>query len=273
MSLCKKKRVSRKIGTEIKIHIDEKQHLLYLRIGSNQNSCYSYETVCEFYNSLQLLQEWIQEEKIRYIILKSRYKLNNDAGSDVKFLLKCINDNDKMLLMDYAYKCAKIAYHLSISFNTNAIVISVLNGNAFGGTFEYALATQYVIAEEHIKFGFPESDIGIVPVLGAYNFLTPKVGFAKAKEIINSNKKWNASQMMDLNIITHVSKKGKGMETTLELIKEGEITAKDCLQKAFCNPSSEDLLKSIDLWMNDLLTTNPTRFESRDTMLENEVTV
>src|SRR6185503_1307155 len=42
-------------------------------------------------------------------------------------------------------------------------VIAVLSGHALGGGLELAAAADFRVAERHIKLGFPENSIGVVP--------------------------------------------------------------------------------------------------------------
>ena len=48
-------------------------------------------------------------------------------------------------------------------------VIAVLNGVAFGGGLELALACDLRIAATHVKLGLTETSLGIIPGAGEHN--------------------------------------------------------------------------------------------------------
>ena len=59
--------------------------------------------------------------------------------------------------------------------------------------------------------------------MGAYSFLTKKVGFKQASAIINSNKTYSAQEIFDLGIINKVCEDGHGLAAVSNMIKNGEI--------------------------------------------------
>jgi DSF synthase len=128
----------------------------------------------------------------------------------------------------------------------------VVQGNAFGGGFESALSGNYLLAEESAKFSFPEVIFGTFPGMGAYNFLTNRVGYKKADEIIHSNKIYTAQEMNDLNIVDKVSEKGQGLVDMAELIKTGELErySKDPFHSICNKVSRKQLLDVVDIWLD-----------------------
>ncbi len=71
-------------------------------------------------------------------------------------------------------------------------VIAAVNGFAFGGGFELALACDFRIASETVQFALPETGLGILPGAGGTQRLTRLVGIGMAKDycaIIGLNQK------------------------------------------------------------------------------------
>jgi DSF synthase len=132
----------------------------------------------------------------------------------------------------------------------------VVQGNAFGGGFESALSGNFIIAEQSAKFSFPEIIFGTFPGMGAYSFLTKKVGFNKANEIINSNKTYSATEIQQLGIINEVCDDGFGIARMETMIKSGE------LEKYVSNPfpnicnrvSKQELIDVVNVWIDKAFT-------------------
>jgi enoyl-CoA hydratase/carnithine racemase len=72
-------------------------------------------------------------------------------------------------------------------------VIAVLNGVAFGGGFELALAADLRIAAEHTQLALPETGIGTVPGWGGTQRLPALIGAARAKEMIFTGRRVDAA--------------------------------------------------------------------------------
>ena len=63
-------------------------------------------------------------------------------------------------------------------------VIAVLNGLAFGGGLELALAADLRLADDQVEFGMPEVSLGTLPGWGGTSRLPSLVGPGRAKQLI-----------------------------------------------------------------------------------------
>src|SRR5690625_3667059 len=68
-------------------------------------------------------------------------------------------------------------------------VIAALNGVAFGGGLELALACDLRIAADHIKLGLTETSLGIIPGAGGTQRLPRLIGLGQAKRLIYTDRK------------------------------------------------------------------------------------
>nr|WP_315153501.1 crotonase/enoyl-CoA hydratase family protein [uncultured Flavobacterium sp.] len=244
---------SMNIKKNVNIEIDYQNKILWLEIGSYDELYYSYETICNFHDSLENIKNVIETEKLTHVFFKSPNKKVWSMGGDLEMFLNCINNNDVNQLKDYAYKCVKSVHEINNGFRTNAIVVAVVEGNAFGGGFECALSTHYIIAEEHVKFSFPESLFGTFPGMGAYSFLTRKVGFFKAEEMINSSQKWDTSEMYNLSLINHIAKTQNGIKEALELKSKNAFIRKNQFETVCSNLKVDELLEIVDIWIHQVM--------------------
>jgi crotonobetainyl-CoA hydratase len=73
-------------------------------------------------------------------------------------------------------------------------VIAAVNGLAFGGGFELALAADLVVAAEHAEFALPEATLGIVPDAGGLLRLPARVPRAIAVELLLTGRRLTAAE-------------------------------------------------------------------------------
>jgi DSF synthase len=241
------------IKENINISIHPKYSILFLEVGNNDELHYSYKTICNFYDALPIISENIIKEGIKYVVLKSPNQKVWNMGGDLDFFLNCINDKDKAMLRDYAHKCVNIVYTMRKKFNSDAVVVSLIQGNAYGGGFECALAGDYIIAEEQVKFSFPETLFGTFPGMGAYSFLTRHLGFEKAHEMIHSSKKWSSLEMKDVNIVNFIASKGYGLETLYNLISNNELPNPDQFSIICKSPTLTELIDVVEIWLDKVM--------------------
>lgn len=99
-------------------------------------------------------------------------------------------------------------------------VIAAVNGYAFGGGFEIALAADIVIAAENAKFALPEAKLGLLPGGGGTQRLTRVVGPYVARRMICSAETIDAQRAYELNIVTELTPKGEVVGAALALARK-----------------------------------------------------
>ena len=83
--------------------------------------------------------------------------------------------------------------------------ICVLNGYAFGGGLELALACDFRIASDHITLGLTETGLGIIPGAGGTQRLPRLIGEAKAMELILTARRLTADEAFHYGIVNKSS--------------------------------------------------------------------
>jgi len=94
--------------------------------------------------------------------------------------------------------------------------ICVLNGYAFGGGLELALACDFRIAAETVSLGLTETGLGIIPGAGGTQRLPRLIGEAKALELILTAKRMTAHEALDYGVVTKVAPVESLHEVTAE---------------------------------------------------------
>jgi enoyl-CoA hydratase/carnithine racemase len=94
-------------------------------------------------------------------------------------------------------------------------VIAAVNGFAYAGGMEIALACDFVYAAEHARFALTEVTLGIIPgAMGTQN-LPRAVGVRRAKEIILTGTPFSAADALEWGMVNKVVPGDKLMDEAL----------------------------------------------------------
>jgi len=86
----------------------------------------------------------------------------------------------------------------------NKPVIAAVNGIALGGGTELALASDIRIAAETASMGLTETRLAIIPGAGGTQRLPRLVGRGKAKELIFTGRRVDASEALSIGLVNQV---------------------------------------------------------------------
>ena len=83
-------------------------------------------------------------------------------------------------------------------------VIAAVNGAAFGGGCEIALACDFAYAAEGARFALTETSLGIIPGCGGTQNLPRVAGTPRAKEILMTARPFSAAEALAWGIVNRV---------------------------------------------------------------------
>jgi enoyl-CoA hydratase len=92
----------------------------------------------------------------------------------------------------------------SLFERSEKLTIAAVNGAAFGGGCELALACDLRIAADHARFGQPELMLGIIPGAGGTQRLPRVVGLGRAKHLILTGEAIDARTALDWGLVSAV---------------------------------------------------------------------
>ena len=105
--------------------------------------------------------------------------------------------------------------------------IAAINGFAFGGGMELALACDLRIASSNVIMGLTETSLAIIPGAGGTQRLPRIIGIAKAKELIFTARRIDAQTALDIGLVNRVVEPAALMpaarELALEIAKNGPV--------------------------------------------------
>ena len=88
--------------------------------------------------------------------------------------------------------------------NNSKVVIAAINGYAFGGGFEIALACDMIVASAGAKMGLPEILLNLIPGGGGSLRLTKKIGINLTNEIVMTGRTLVAEEMHARGVINYI---------------------------------------------------------------------
>ena len=99
--------------------------------------------------------------------------------------------------------------------------IAAINGFAYGGGLELAMACTLRIAAENARMGLPETSLGILPGYGGTQRLARLVGRAKAFELVlTSEKGVTAAEAERIGLVNRVVPAGQALVSARELARK-----------------------------------------------------
>lgn len=83
--------------------------------------------------------------------------------------------------------------------------VAAINGLAYGGGLELAMACTFRISAAHAKFSLPEVKLGVLPAYGGTQFLPAIVGKARALDMMLTGEPVDAQQALAMGLITRIA--------------------------------------------------------------------
>ncbi|HTP62602.1 MAG TPA: crotonase/enoyl-CoA hydratase family protein [Burkholderiales bacterium] len=210
--------------------------------------------------------------KVHYYVAGSRVPRVYNLGGDLALFLLLIRARDRDALAHYAKLCIdNIHARVQNYFCPTLTTISLVQGDALGGGFETALASDVVVAEESAMLGLPEILFNLFPGMGAYSLLARRASPRIAEELILSGKILPAAKLHEMGIIDVLAKDGEGESAVQTWIakntrrRNGHQAVMQVRKQV--NPITRDELDAVvDTWVDCAL-----RLEDRDMRMMSRV--
>ena len=149
--------------------------------------------------------------RVNYYVTASRIPGVFNVGGDLALFSMLIRARDRDALANYAKLCIDNIYPRTQSFFSPTLTkIALVQGDALGGGFECALASDLIVAEESAQMGLPEILFNLFPGMGACSLLARRIGMRAAEELILSGKIMTAAEMHKLGVVDVVATDGQG---------------------------------------------------------------
>ena len=181
-------RTASRISTQIRRLRADALWITLARDGATGLQNFTPALVQEFRGLVDELQDRRAATPLNYAVVQSADPAYFSMGGDLRFFRDCIQRRDAAALRDYSMRCLDLLESWSGRLKDTTTSIALIQGRALGGGFEMALSTDYLIAEEHSSFGFPEIMFGLFPCTGAMGLLSTRIGARQAERMMTNKK-------------------------------------------------------------------------------------
>lgn len=161
--------------------------------------------------------------KAHYYVVGSRIPGIFNLGGDLSLFMMLIKSGERQALARYAKLCIDNIYPRIRNYHCPEMTtISLIQGDALGGGFETALASDIIIAEESSQMGLPEILFNLFPGMGAYSLLARRIGMRQAEELITSGQILPAAKLHEMGVVDVLVKDGQGKQATRDWIAKNQ---------------------------------------------------
>jgi DSF synthase len=210
--------------------------------------------------------------KAHYYVVGSKVPGVFNLGGDLALFMMLIRSGEREALARYASLCIDNIYPRIRNYHcAEMTTISLVQGDALGGGFETALASDILIAEENAQMGLPEILFNLFPGMGAYSLLARRIGMRQAEDLITSGQILSATKLHEMGVVDVLAKDGEGRQVTAEWIAKNQKRRNGfqavMAARQHVHPIERTELDRItDIWVDAAL-----RLEDRDLKMINRI--
>lgn len=171
---------------------EKRGHIGYITLNRPDDlNAFNYEALCALGDIAEEIQQ--NPKDVRVVIVKANGRAFC-AGADLKER-RTLNEQQ------VRRNVKKIRDVFSALERLPQPTIAAINGFAFGGGFELALACDFRYAVREAKMGLTEVSLGIIPGAGGTQRLPRLIGPSKAKELVLTARKITAEEAHQIGFL------------------------------------------------------------------------
>lgn len=146
----------------------------------------------------EAVERFAANDDLWIVVLRGAGDKAFSAGGDLKAVDTSLSGGENYVVPVTGYG------GLTARFDLVKPVIAAVNGLAFGGGFEIALAADLIIAAEHAEFSLPEPKVGILAMAGGIHRLPRQMPKKLAMEMLLTGSRISASRARELGLVNAV---------------------------------------------------------------------
>lgn len=166
------------------------------------------------WDGLEACLDELEREEARFLLITAEGERAFSAGSDLK-------DNALATWDLQAAKNDRIRNLLLRLSQSPLFIVAAVNGVAYGGGLELALACTVRTAVSDAMFAMPEIRLGVIPAYGGTQLLPAVIGRSRAAEMMLTGRTLRASEALEWGLVSFVKESRSSMiEHALALCAE-----------------------------------------------------
>jgi DSF synthase len=250
---------------EIVVRHDKQDQIFWCFMNQKGRPSYTYSLGAE----VQDVQDWVTDnyafaanggaDDLRYFVCGSKTPGVYNLGGDLRHFAENIRQRDLQAMRKYAETCVRMQHANWNAFGAPIITFALVQGDALGGGFEHALAFDVLVAEKSARLGLPEIIFNLFPGMGAYSFLTRRVGRKLAEKFILDGKIHTAEELHAMGIVDILVDDGEGEAAIVEYVNKhrqrfAAERAVYLARRASDPVELDELLKITNIWAETAMT-------------------
>lgn len=256
---------------QIETRVDKEFGVYWAYFNPRGRACITPEILEDLHGCVDELTDgggsvWRQGERlpVRYGVIASHTPRIFNLGGDLALFRAASVSQDRSILARYGERCIDVLLAWHRNCNVEMTTLALVQGDALGGGFEGALSANVLVAEESARMGFPEVLFNLFPGMGAYSFLSRKIGRRGADRLITSGSVYSARELYDLGVVDVITPDGTGESAVYSYIKKHakQGNGRRAFEKARneCEPvTREEMMRVLDVWLDAAM-----RLDDRD---------
>jgi DSF synthase len=257
--------------------------VLWSRWNPHGVPAFNSELLHDLERGSQLIEGYFLHAQVKrpldYIVLRSAAKGAFNVGGDLGYFQRLIVAQDRARLTEYARAAINVLYRNYSSHNLSGVTtIALLEGDALGGGFECALSCDIVIAEKHVRAGFPEVLFNMFPGMGGMSFLARRINRKVADELVRTGRQYSATELLELGIIDEVVNSGDGVSAVEHLMKQRQRqrtahAAMNRVDRLIRPVNFQELHDIVKIWVDCALELSPHGLEWMQRLYQRQLAV
>jgi DSF synthase len=211
-----------------------------------------------------------------FLVFGSKVPGTYNLGGDLALFRQLIKAKDRDRLEAYALACIDAVHLAHTCASLPMTSIALVQGTALGGGMEAALACNIIVAERGVQMGLPEVIFNLFPGMGAYSFLSRRLGPAETERVILSGKTWQAEELHELGVIDIIAEPGEGETVVRNYIAERRRRSPNAMValqsvRQTVNPVTHEELENItQIWVDAALRLNERDLKIMDRLVRSQ---
>ena len=195
-----------------RIHLEIENNVALITIARPEKlNALDYEMVLALERAAHLVDAM---DNILCCIMKGEGEKSFCAGGDIEAWSKWSPENFGLAWVRHGHRAFDALARLRVP------LIAALNGHTLGGGLELAASADFRVAESHVKFGMPETGLGIIPGWSGTQRTVRRFGSQTVRRMALLGETFTAEAALQLGIVDRVVAKGESLTAAKQMASQ-----------------------------------------------------